>query len=404
MSDPKPLRDLHVVDFSTYVAGPSATMTLAQLGADVVRVDPPGGATDTKRLPLGPDGTSLYWIGLNKGKRSVAVDTRTEEGRRVVQDLICAPGTGHGIVVTNSVAHDWIGYEALRAIRPDVIHAHILGRSDGKPAVDYTINPEVGLPWLTGPTNAATPVNHVLPAWDLLAGLHVALSVMVAERTRRETGEGQSIRLSLDSVATSVMGHLGFVADVALNGNERLRDGNHLFGSFGCDFPTADGKRVMVVALTSRHWRSLVELTGSRDVVAALEKALDVDFTREQMRYVHRDLLTALLAPWFARHSRDQVAEALDQGQVLWGDYRTVTEMVTAPDGLIASGDLFRDIEQPGVGTFPVPGPVARTNQWDPGAPAPAPAIGQDTDAVLADWLGLSADAISTLRSGNVVA
>ncbi len=400
----KPLSGLHIVDISTYVAGPSATMTLAQLGADVVRVDPPGGATDTKRLPIGPDGTSLYWVGLNKGKRSIAIDTRQDAGRKIVQDLIAVPGDGHGIVVTNSVAHEWISYEALRAVRPDVIHVHIFGRADGKPAVDYTINPEVGLPWLTGPTNSATPVNHVLPAWDLLAGLHAAMAVLVAERTRRETGEGQSIQLSLDSVATSVMGHLGFVADVALNGNERLRDGNHLFGSFGCDFPTADGKRVMVVALTSRHWRSMVDLTGSRDVVSALEKALDVDFTREQMRYEHRDLLTALLAPWFARHSRDQVAEALDAGQVLWGDYRTVTEMVTAPDGLIRTGDLFQDVMQPGVGTFPVPGPVARTTQWEPGVPEPAPSIGQHTDTVLADWLEISPETLSELRASNVIA
>ncbi|CAB4970797.1 unannotated protein [freshwater metagenome] len=396
-----PLSGLHIVDISTYVAGPSATMTLAQLGANVVRVDPPGGATDTKRLPLSTDGRSLYWAGLNKCKRSLSVDTRNVRGQRLVQDLITRPGPGRGIVVTNALAFDWLSYESLRSIRPDVIHVQILGRSDGSPAVDYTINPEVGLPWLTGPANSATPVNHVLPAWDLIAGQHAALSVLVAERTRALTGEGQSITVSLADIAASIMGHLGFIADVALNGSERLRDGNHLFGSFGCDFPTSDDKRVMVVALTARHWRSLVDLTGTQAVVEVLQKALGVDFSLEEDRYQHRSLLTALLAPWFLRQPRESVARALDASHVLWGDYRTVNEMVNAPDGLVAKSAVFQLVDQPGIGTYPVPGPVAQSTAWRPGPLQPAPYIGQHTDEVLEEWLAV--DEVDDLRSARVI-
>ncbi len=382
------LAGLHVIDMSTYVAGPSAGMLLAQLGADVVRVDPPGGATDTRRLPLADDGTSLYWIGLNKGKRSIVLDTRSDEGRRVVRNLLAAPGPGHGIVITNSVGQDWLSHSALRTAREDLIHVHITGQSDGRAAVDYTINPEVGLPWLTGPTDSATPVNHVLPAWDLLAGLNVALAVVAAARHREATGQGSAIEVSLADVAVSVMGHLGFIADVVVNGHERLRDGNHLFGSYGCDFPTVDGQRIMVVALTARHWRTLVELTESVVLITALESALDVDLGDERARYEHRDLVTATLSPWFARHTRDEAALLLEAGQVLWGDYRTVAEMVRDGDGLVARSRIFSDVYEPGVGIIPTPGPVLRWQGSVKHEPARAPRLGEHNEEVLSDWLG----------------
>jgi 2-methylfumaryl-CoA isomerase len=399
-----PLHGLHVVDLSTYVAGPSATMTLAQLGADVVRVDPIGGATDTRRLPLAPTGESLYWAGLNKGKRSIQVDLKSEEGRAVVRELLATPGEGHGILVTNAVGQGWLSYQELRRHRADLIQVHIGGRPDGKPAVDYTVNCEVGLPWITGPVDSSLPVNHVLPAWDLLAGLHAALSVLAADRVRRMTGQGQFIELNLSDVALATMGHLGFIADVVVNGSGRLREGNYLYGSYGCDFATNDGRRVMVVALTDRHWRRLIELTGTSGVIAALQASLGADFTDEAVRYRYRDVISALLTPWFAARQREDIVKELDAGQVLWGDFRTVQELVTAPDSLFARSDLFENVPQPGIGTVPVPRPVTRAAGWGVGGPAAAPFLGRDTDEVLHDWLGHDAACIDELRAHGVVA
>jgi 2-methylfumaryl-CoA isomerase len=393
----RPLTGLHVVDLSTYVAGPSATMTLAQLGADVVRVDPVGGATDSRRLPLAPDGTSLYWAGLNKGKRSVEADLRSDQGRDLVRRLLAAPGEGHGILVTNAVGQSWLSYDALRAVREDVVVVHIGGRPDGRPAVDYTVNCEVGLPWITGPVDASIPVNHVLPAWDLLTGLHAALAVLAAERERRATGRGRLVEVNLADVALATMGHLGFIADAVVNDAGRLREGNYLYGSYGSDFATADGRRVMVVALTARHWERLVDLTSSRGVLSALESSLGVDFGLEAHRYRFRDVISALLAPWFAARPHAAVVAALDAGQVLWGDYRTVAELVASADSLLSRSTLFADVEQPGVGVFPVPGAVTRSPGWSARAPAPAPRLGADTEAVIEEWLGagLRADASS---------
>ncbi|EXG82872.1 CoA transferase [Cryptosporangium arvum] len=398
-----PLTGLHVVDLCTYVAGPSACMTLAQLGADVVRIDPLGGATDTRRLPLAPGGQSLYWAGLNRGKRSIEVDLRGEGGRDVVRRLLGVPGEGHGILVTNAVGQSWLRHEELLAVRPDLIQIRIGGRADGRPAVDYTVNCEVGLPWVTGPVDASAPVNHVLPAGDLITGAHAALSVVSAERLRRATGAPQYVEINLADVAVATMAHLGFVADVVVNGSQRLREGNYLYGSYGCDFATVDARRVMVVALTNRHWNALIRLTGTADVLAAMEKALGVTFAEEEARYRYRDVISALLRPWFEQRTHAEVVASLETAKVLWGDYRTIEEMTRSSDGLLAASGLFTEVDDPALGRYPVPAPVGRPTGWTPPAPAPAPAVGADTGDVLTDWLGLPPAEIEALAADGAI-
>jgi len=171
-----PLSGLRVVEFSAFVAAPSACLALAQLGADVIRVDPPGGNIDANRWPVNADGLSLYWASLNHGKRSVALDPRAPDGRRLLQDLITAPGEGAGIFVTNLGVDGELGYEALAARRPDLIMVRLAGSPDGANAVDYTVNCAAGYPLITG--DGHRPVNHVLPAWDLVAGMTLATAVL----------------------------------------------------------------------------------------------------------------------------------------------------------------------------------------------------------------------------------
>jgi 2-methylfumaryl-CoA isomerase len=378
-------------------------MTLAQLGAEVIRVDPVGGATDFRRLPLGPTGDSLYWAGLNKAKRSIEINTSTPEGRELVGALVGVPGADGGFLLTNAVGQPWLAYDAMRQYRDDLIEVHIGGRSDGKPAVDYTINCEVGLPLMTGPVDFDRPVNHVLPAWDLLTGLHAALGVLAAERVRLRTGRGQLVSLSLADVAIATMSHLGFVADVVLNGRGRLRDGNYLYGSFGCDFATADSQRVMIVALTERHWRKLVELTGIADAITALERSLGVDLDAEEGRFRYREVLEALIRPWFEERNFQEVAAGLEAAKVLWGPYRSVENLVTDPASLLHLTDLMVDVDQPTIGTFPVPRPVLGFSSWEAAAPTPAPVLGQDTDDVLHQLLGLDDRDLAELRARSVI-
>jgi len=398
-----PLDGLRIVELSTYVAGPSGAMTLAQLGADVIRIDPIGGATDYRRLPLGPNGSSLYWAGLNKAKRSIEIDTTNEEGRELVGALIGAPGADGGILLTNAVGQSWLSFESMRQYRPDLIAVHIMGRSDGKPAVDYTVNCEVGLPSITGPVDADRPVNHVLPAWDFMTGLHAAIGILAAERVRLRTGKGQLINVALGDVAVATISHLGFVADVVMNGRSRMRDGNYLYGSFGCDFGTSDNQRVMIVALSERHWRKLIDVTGIAGAITALEDSLHVDFDVEDVRYQYRNILEALMRPWFESRTLDELAQLLDAGKILWGPYRTLENFVNDPSSLLNITSLMSDVNQPGIGTFPIPRSVLDFSLWADGEPSPAPILGADTNETLHELLGLSDGELDTLRSRGVI-
>ena len=144
-----------MVEGSAFVAAPLGGMTLAQLGADVIRFDQVGGGLDHARWPLAADGQSLFWAGLNKGKRSIQLDLHGERGRELATALITAPGPEAGIFLTNFPAHGWLDYERLRQRREDLIMVALTGNPDGTSEVDYTVNPATGFPWATGPRNLA---------------------------------------------------------------------------------------------------------------------------------------------------------------------------------------------------------------------------------------------------------
>lgn len=390
-----PLQGLTVIEVSAFVAAPLAGLLLAQLGADVVRVDPTGGGIDHSRWPVSEQGASLYWAGLNRGKESVWLDTRGERGRRLLLDVVAAPSSS-GIVLTN-VSPRWLSYEALQAVRPDVILVEIGGRADGGPAVDYTVNAATGFPLVTG--DSPGPVNHVLPAWDVAAGCLAALGMVSAERRRAATGRGSHVRLALSDVAVAVAGYLGLLAEAEINRSVRAADGNHLYGAFGRDFALADGRRMMVVALTPRQWEALMAATDSVAAMTGLEERLGVDLRADGERYRARRAIASVLEPWFAARTSAEVAQALDRERVVWGPYQSFADVVADP-AADHPGSILHTVEDPVVGRHLVPGGPLRFDGAAPQAP-PAPLPGQDGPAALARLLGLSEQQIADLlRSG----
>lgn len=394
-----PLAGVRIVEISSFVAVPLAGMTLAQLGAEVIRVDPIGGAADYRRWPLTDDGESIYWAGLNKGKRSVAVDMRSPDGQELIARLIAEGGPRGGILITNVVGRDWHGYDALVARRPDLIHLEVSGRADGGTGVDYTVNAGVGFPLVTGPASQSGPVNHVLPAWDLACGLYAALGIVSALRHRDATGAGSRIRLPLEDVALATAGNMGFLTEPMITGSQRQRLGNSLYGQYGANFTSSDGVSFMLVALTGRHFRDLAELTGTAKAVAALAEALDADFTDEGQRYRHRDALTGLFSVWFAEHTGEQIAAGLAGTSILWERYRTFAE--ASADPKVTENPLFTMLQQPRIGAHLAPGlPLVIDGAHNPAVAAPA--LGDDTEAVLAESVG--ADELARLLESRVVA
>ncbi len=399
------LNGLRVVEGSAFVAAPLGGMTLAQLGADVIRFDPIGGGLDHKRWPVTLDGRhSLFWAGLNKGKRSIAVDIRTPQGQELLTRLICAPGEHAGLFSTNFPARGWLSYDSLKAYRPDLIMVNLLGRRDGGSEVDYTVNPQLGFPFMTGPTTSPDVVNHVFPAWDFIAGQMIALGLLAAERHRRLTGEGQLVKLALKDIGLAMLGNLGMIAEVMINDADRPRQGNYLYGAFGRDFETLDGKRVMVVGLTDLQWRALGKATHLAQALDALGARLGLDLNDEGNRFRARREIAAILEPWFHARTCAEIQRVFDEHRVTWGPYRTVREALASDPDCSVANPMFSMVEQPGIGSYLMPASPLDFSRV-PRLPAqPAPRLGEHTDEILLEILGLSEGEIGKLHDDGIVA
>lgn len=403
----KILAGLRIVEGAAFVAAPLCGMSLAQQGADVIRFDPIEGGLDARRWPVTREGRSLYWAGLNKGKRSIAVNTRSPEGQELICGLITAPGEGNGIYLTNFPTSGWLGYETLCKRRHDLIMMNVTGNPDGSSAVDYTLNCAVGFPFVTGPEHGGqpvNPVNHVLPAWDAITGVTAAMGILAAERHRRLTGQGQYIKLPLADVAFAMMGNLGYVAEVQVNDEERRSCGNYLYGAYGCEFETRDARYVYVVAITKRQWQELCETTGLGEKLVTIEQLLGVNLAKEGDRFKARETISAVLRPWFRCRSLAEVHKTFEGTGVCWGPYQTFRQMVEQDARCSVQNPLFSHIEQPGIGSFLVPGSPLQFSAAARVAPRRAPLLGEHTDQVLSEVLGLSDGQIGKLREQKVVA
>ncbi|MGF1659940.1 MAG: CoA transferase [Rubrimonas sp.] len=399
----KILQGLRVVEGSAFVAAPLAGMTLAQMGADVIRFDRIEGGLDHNRWPVTQDGKSIFWAGLNKGKRSIAVDFSTPEGREVVTRLICAPGEDAGIFLTNLGARGWLGYDALRKRRADLIVMSVGGDRKGGPQVDYTVNPAVGFPMATGPEGSTAPVGHVLPAFDCIAGQQAALGILAAERHRRLTGEGQLVEIALKDSALAMLGNLGIIGEATINGVDRPKMGNSLFGAYAQDFLCACGGRVMVVGLTPRQWANLKAATGTEAACDALAARLGADLELEGQRFIHRHAITEVLKPFFDARRIADFAEEFDKRGVTWSQYRTFREAVAQDPDISTDNPMFAMLEQPGIGSYLVPGAPMDFSALAREAPTPAPALGQHTEEILAE-IGYDGAEIARLHDAKAVA
>jgi 2-methylfumaryl-CoA isomerase len=398
------LKGLRVVEGSAFVAAPTCGLYLAQMGAEVIRFDNIGGGPDFRRWPLADNGMSLYWEGLNKAKKSVALDLGRPEGREIAQALATAPGDQAGLFVTNFPVDGFLSYEQLKQRRADLICVRVMGWADGSQGMDYTVNAALGLPQMTGPADDPRPVNHVLAAWDLLTGAYCAFALVSALLARGRDGQGREIRAPLSDIAAATMANLGFTAETLLTGHQRPRMGNDVYGAFGRDFTTRDGEKLMLLAITPRQWSKALEALGVAGEVAALEAELGVSFaTDEGLRFTHRARLYPLFEKAFAAKTAAELAPAFDAGGVTWGAYQPLEAALQDPR-LYRDNPLFQAIAHPSGLTYPAPGAMGTIPQLKRDPVRAAPRLGEHTDEVLAEVLGLSAAEIARLHDQGVVA
>ncbi len=391
------LTGLSVIEASSFVASPSAGLYCAQMGAEVIRVDQIDGGPDFRRWPVTAAGDSLYWENLNRAKKSVALDLGRPEGRELLQALVRATGQ----FVTNFPADGFLSHRKLAEGRADLVTVRVMGWADGSPALDYTVNNAIGYPMMTGP--GPEPVNHVLPAWDLLTGAYAAFALLAAIQRRSLTGEGGEVRIPLSDVAIGTVANLGGIAEVLYTGENRPRLGNAVYGLFGRDFLTADGVRTMIVVVTPRQWSNLLAALGLTDAVAGIEAERGISFARDDgLRFTNRAALFPLFDAAISALSHADLTAALEAGGVVHSAYRTMLDAAQDP-ALVVDNPIFGKADNPSGFTYPAAGAFATVPQLERQAPSSAPRNGQHSEEILAERLGMSSGEIARLVDAGVI-
>lgn len=399
------LSDLKLIEVSSFVASPTVGLYCAQLGADVVRIDHKAGGLDYDRYMLTREGRSLSWENLNRAKKSLALDLNSAEGRELAAEMVRATGQ----MVTNLPVNSFLSHDKLAEGCPELVSVRIMGWHDGRQAMDFTVNAASGYPLMTGPEDwdqaTAPPINQVMPAWDFITGAYCAFSLLAGLRHRERTGQGIELRVPLGDVAIGTMFNAGAGAEMLYRGADRERLGNAIWGAFGRDFRSKDGMRFMIAALTPKQWKATVEAFGLADEVAALETELGVEFAAsDHQRFVNRIRLFDLFQGAAEKYDYPVLAERLTKAGATFEHYRTMYEAATDPT-LVADNPLFGPSPaNPSGFSYPATRSFANVPGMAPGDPRPAPYLGEHSEQVLAERLGLSSGQIADLIDRGIVA
>jgi crotonobetainyl-CoA:carnitine CoA-transferase CaiB-like acyl-CoA transferase len=392
MTDPDPaapLAGVRVLDFSRVLAGPYCTMLLADMGADVIKVERPDEGDETRTWgPPFAGSEATYYLSLNRGKRSIALDLADRRVAPVIERLVRVSD----VVLENfrvGVAERLgLGYEALRGLREDIVYCSITGFGSareprGRPGYDFVVQAESGLMSITGDLDGP-PTKAGVALVDVLCGVHAAVGILAALNERARTGRGRQLEVSLLDAA---LGSLVNVAQAALaTGEEARRYGNAHPSIVPYEpFETSSGW-IAVAAANDGLWRRLCEAIGRPDLLA------DGRLASNRGRVEHREELVRKLTETFRARSADDWLARLDAHGVPAGKVRGVRE---AFEAAAAAGDAASVVvDHPTIGALPlVRGPI-RLDPADPGQSPPVPAapplLGQHTAEVLEE-LGLDA-------------
>jgi crotonobetainyl-CoA:carnitine CoA-transferase CaiB-like acyl-CoA transferase len=395
----RPLDGIVVLDFSRVLSGPYCTMQLADLGARVIKIEQPGRGDDTRAWgPPFVEGESSYFLSINRNKESLALDLKHPSAAKIVAALLDRAD----VVVENfrpgTMARLGFGYDVVSARWPRVVYCSISGFGQTGPrsheaGYDAVMQAEGGLMSITGDRDGA-PFRLGVAIADLATGLFASQGILAALLARDRTGRGQHVDVGmLDTVASLLTYQAGIVF---ATGASPGRMGNQHPSIAPYDtYQTADGEFVLAVGNDDQFRRLAAALR-------APQLASDERFTTNSGRVEHYEALRAALRAIFREWKRDDVVQALTAAGVPCGAVRSVTETLADPQ--LAARGMITPLQHATAGEVRVMGNPMKLSSTPVEIRSAPPALGQHTDTILQDDVGLSADEIAALRVAGVIA
>lgn len=400
MSPTLPLSGVRVLDFSRVLAGPLATMLLADLGAEVVKVESPHG-DDTRQwgppwFGAGAERQSAYFLSVNRSKRSLVLDLKHPEGQAIARQL----AAGSQIVVENfrpgGMAAFGLDYASLSALNPGLVYASLTGYGQtgpyrDRPGYDFVIQGQSGLMSITGPAGGEPHKLGVAIA-DVIAGLFAAMSMLGALRHAERTGQGQQLDIALFDTAIAAL--VNVASNALISREPPARYGNAHPSIVPYQPFTASDRAFTLAVGNDRQFAALCRL------IERPEWAADPRFSTNPARVEYREALLSLLEPIFRQRPAEAwITDLLALG-IPAGPINDVSTMLDDPQ--VAARGLIHDVDLLGE-TLRLIGPAVGFSATPPGVYAPPPLLGQHTGAILRERLGLTDADLTRLRAGGAI-
>ena len=391
------LGNIVVLDLTRALAGPYCTMTLADLGAEVIKVEIPGRGDDSRQWgPPFATGESAYYLCANRGKKSLTLNLKTEQGREIVRQL----AERADVLVENfntGTMDGWgLGYEALRTLNPRLIYCAITGYGQTgpyrhRPGYDFIIQAQGGIMSITGPEEGP-PMKVGVSIVDVTAGMNAALAILAALFERETSGEGQYIDIALLDTQVAWLANVG--SNYLVSGRQPARLGNGHPNIVPYEpFPTQDGW-IAIAAANDRQWQELCTLAGWGDLVA------DPRYATNPLRVENRRTLIPTLEERFRQRTSAEWEQSLLQVNIPCSPINTLDQVFADPQ--VLARDMLVELPHPTAGNVRLVGSPLKLSRTPVCLEQPPPLLGQHTAEVLVE-LGYSQEEIDRLRDQGSV-
>lgn len=393
-----PLADLLVLDLSRVLAGPFATMMLADLGAEVIKVERPGRGDDTRQWgPPWAGGESAYYLSANRNKKSITLNLKSGKGREIVRAL----ASQADVLIENwriGTMKRWgLGYEMLQALNPGLIYCAITGYGQtgpyrDRPGYDFIIQAEGGGMSITGPVEGP-PMKVGVAIVDITAGLFATTSILAALHERERSGKGQYVDIALLDSQVAWLANVG--SNYLVSGQRPARYGNAHPNIVPYEpFPTSDGWIAVGVG-NDRQWQRLCALAGWDDLAA------DERFATNPQRVEHRDVLVPMLQERFRARTSEKWHAALQEAGIPCGPINFIDQVFSDPQ--VLARDMLVELPHPTAGTVRLAGSPLKLSRTPALIEEPPPLLGQHTEEILTKYLGYTPDDLARLRDEAVI-